>query len=208
MESISESSVSCWRFFDRTDSLEEDAEIAIKALGIHYTYKMFENHGLRPLPPPRIIRVIISGCPPWKEVWYGFASVTNSVQSLSRVPLFATPWTAALQASLSITNSQSLLKLMPFESVMPSNHLILCPPLLLLPSIFSVTKGYLSGSYSWGQWTSLFILFILFSKHLLSFLRAKLCSRHWASAGNKGRFNSWSHKACILVWERQTRNKI
>ena len=92
MESISESSVSCWRFFDRTDSLEEDAEIAIKALGIHYTYKMSENHGLRPLPPPRIIRVIISGCPPWKEVWYGFASVTNSVQSLSRVRLFATPW--------------------------------------------------------------------------------------------------------------------
>ena len=60
----------------------------------------------------------------------------SSVQSLSCVRLFATPWTAACQASLSIMNSQSLLKLMSSESVMPSNHLILCRPLLLLPSIF------------------------------------------------------------------------
>ena len=59
-----------------------------------------------------------------------------SVQSLSLVQLFATPWTAALQASLSITNSWSLLKLMSIELVMPSNHLILCHPLVLLPSIF------------------------------------------------------------------------
>ena len=62
--------------------------------------------------------------------------VFSSVQSLSCVRLFATPWTAARQASLSITNSQSLPKLMSFESVMPSNHLILCRPLLLLPSVF------------------------------------------------------------------------
>ena len=55
----------------------------------------------------------------------------SSVQSLSRVQLFATPWTAARQASLFITNSQGLLKLMSIESVMPSNHLILCHPLLL-----------------------------------------------------------------------------
>ena len=60
----------------------------------------------------------------------------SSVQSLSHVQLFVTPWTAAHQASLSITNSWSLLKLMSIESVMPSNHLILCCPLLLLPSIF------------------------------------------------------------------------
>ena len=60
----------------------------------------------------------------------------SSAQSLSHVRLFATPRTAARQASLSITNSQSLPKLMPIESVMPSNHLILCRPLLLLPSIF------------------------------------------------------------------------
>ena len=59
-----------------------------------------------------------------------------SVQALSCVRLFATPWTAARQAPLSITNSQSLLKLMSVELVMPSNHLILCHPLLLLPSVF------------------------------------------------------------------------
>ena len=60
----------------------------------------------------------------------------SSVQSLSHVRLFETPWTAACQASLSITNSQSLLKLMSMESVMPSNHLILCCPLFLPPLIF------------------------------------------------------------------------
>ena len=59
----------------------------------------------------------------------------SSVQLLSHVRLFLTPWTAARQASLSITNSRSLLKLMSIKSVMPSNHLILCRPLLLLPSI-------------------------------------------------------------------------
>ena len=58
------------------------------------------------------------------------------VQSLSRARLFVTPWTAAHQASLSITNSGSLLKLMSFKLVILSNHLILCHPLLLLPSIF------------------------------------------------------------------------
>ena len=61
--------------------------------------------------------------------------VFSSVQSLSCVRLFVTPWTAACQASLSITNSWSLLKFMSIESVMPSNHLILCRPLLLLPPI-------------------------------------------------------------------------
>ena len=60
----------------------------------------------------------------------------SSVQLLGCVCLFVTPWTAAPQASLSITNSQSLLKLMSIKSVMPSNHFILCHPLLLLPSIF------------------------------------------------------------------------
>ena len=60
----------------------------------------------------------------------------SSVQSLSRVQLLATPWTTACQASLSITNSWSLPKLMSIESVISSNHLILCCPLLLLPSTF------------------------------------------------------------------------
>ena len=61
----------------------------------------------------------------------------SSVQSLSRVRLLGTPWIAGRQASLSITNSRSLLKLMPIESVMPSSHLTLCCPLLLLPPITS-----------------------------------------------------------------------
>ena len=65
-------------------------------------------------------------------------SKISSVQLLSHVLLFTTPWTAARQASLSITNSQSLLKLMFIESMMPSNHFILCCPLLLLPSLLVV----------------------------------------------------------------------
>ena len=71
--------------------------------------------------------------------------VFSSVQSLSRVRHFATPWTAAGQASLSITNSQSLLKLMSIESVMPSNHLILCH-LLLPPSIFPSIRVFSNES--------------------------------------------------------------
>ena len=67
---------------------------------------------------------------------FRYTKLFSSVQLLSHVLLFATPWTAACQASLSITNSRSLFKLMSIESVMPSNHLILCCPLLLLPSIF------------------------------------------------------------------------
>ena len=70
----------------------------------------------------------------------------SSLQSLSRVQLFATPWTAARQGSQSITNSQSLLKLMSIESVMPSNHLILCCPLLLLPSIFPSLRAFSNES--------------------------------------------------------------
>ena len=66
----------------------------------------------------------------------------SSVQSLSCVQLFVTPWTAACQASLSITSSRSPPKPMPIESVMPSNHLILCCPLLLLPSIFPAPRSF------------------------------------------------------------------
>ena len=75
-----------------------------------------------------------------------FLSFFSSVQSLSRVQLFANPWTAARQASLSITNSESLFKLMSMESVMPPNHLILCHPLLLLPSIFPSTRVFSNES--------------------------------------------------------------
>ena len=76
----------------------------------------------------------------WASLWF-----LSSVQSLSCVWLFTTPWTAALQASLSITNPRSLLKLMSIKSVMPSNNLILCHPLLLPPSIFTSIGVWLLG---------------------------------------------------------------
>ena len=79
-------------------------------------------------------------------------SLFSSVQSLSRVQLFATPWTAAHQASLSITNSWRLLKLISIESVMPSNHLILCRPLLLLSSIFPSIKVFSIESVLCIRW--------------------------------------------------------
>ena len=76
----------------------------------------------------------------------------SSVQSLSRLQLFATPWTVAHQASLSITNSWSLLKLMSNESVMPSNHLILCRPLLLPLSIFPSIRVFSNESSLHIRW--------------------------------------------------------
>ena len=76
----------------------------------------------------------------------------SSVQSLSCVRFFVTPWTAACQASLSITNYQSLLKLISFKSVIPSNHPILCHRLLLLPSIFSSIRVFSSESVLPIRW--------------------------------------------------------
>ena len=76
----------------------------------------------------------------------------SSVQSLSRVRLFVTPWTAACQASLSITNSRSSLKLMSIESVMPSSHLILCRPLLLLPPIPPLIRVFSNESTLHMRW--------------------------------------------------------
>ena len=89
--------------------------------------------------------------PLWKMVWKFFKKLGikppfSSVQSLSRVHLFAAPWTAAPQASLSITNSWSLPKLMSIESGMPSNHLILCHPLVLLPSVFLSIRVFCNES--------------------------------------------------------------
>ena len=77
----------------------------------------------------------------------------SSVQSFSHVQLFTTPWTAAHQASLSIINSQSLLKLMFIESVMPSNHLIPCHPLLFLPSIFPNIMVFSNESVLCIRWS-------------------------------------------------------
>ena len=76
----------------------------------------------------------------------------TSVQSLSHVWLFVTPWTAACQAYLSVTNSCSLLKLMPIKSVMPSNHLFLCCPLLFLPSILPSIRVFSNESVLCIRW--------------------------------------------------------
>ena len=81
--------------------------------------------------------------------WY---EMISSVQLLSRVRLFAIPWTAACQASLSINNNWSLLKLMSIESVMPSNHLILSRPLLLPPSIFPSIRIFSNESVLHIRW--------------------------------------------------------
>ena len=90
----------------------------------------------------------------WKYIslLFLFSYQFSSVQSLSYVLLFATPWTAAGQAPLSIANSQSLLKLMSIESVMPSNHLILCHPLLLLPLIFPSVRVFSNESVLCITW--------------------------------------------------------
>ena len=77
---------------------------------------------------------------------------TSSIQLLSRVQLFATPWTAACQASLSITNSQSLLKLMSSKLVMTSNHLIFSHPLLLPPSVFPSIRVFTNESVLCIRW--------------------------------------------------------
>ena len=124
---------------------------SLRALGFSYL-----GHG-----------VSLHGCPskgaPWTNI--GVESVKSpswlwpqeqvqfsSVQSLSRVQLFVTLWTAACQTSLSITNSWSLLKLMCIESVMPSNHLILYHPLLFLPWIFPSIKVFSIGSVLHIMW--------------------------------------------------------
>ena len=97
----------------------------------------------------RLLRVLL---PCWKPEDSGVTSIQfTSVQLLSRVWLFATPWIAASQASLSMTNSRSLLKLMSIELVMPSNHLILCLP-FLLPSVFPSIRVFSNESALRIRW--------------------------------------------------------
>ena len=84
--------------------------------------------------------------------WFLLGMIFVVFQSLSHVRLFATPWTAVHQASLSFTISQGLLKLMSFESVMPFNHIILCRPLLLLPSIFPSIRIFSNESALCIRW--------------------------------------------------------
>jgi len=96
-----------------------------------------------------------STLPVWTHGWtlmhWNF-KCPSSVQSLNCVRLFAIPWTTARQASLSITNSWSLLKLMSIELVMPSNHLILCHPLLTMPSIFPSIRVFSTESALFIRW--------------------------------------------------------
>ena len=124
-----------------------------------------------------------------------FVSI-SSVQSLSHVRLFVTPRTAARQASLSITNSWSLLKLMSIESVMPSNHLIFCGPLLLPPSIFPSNRVFSSGlallvnSRNWlEKKTSQFYKSVL-----------NIHWKDWCWSWNSNTLVTWSEK--LTHWER------
>ena len=106
----------------------------------------------------------------------GSFQFSHSVQSLSHVRLFVNPWTVACQASLSITNTQSLLKLTSIESVMPFNHLILCLPLLLLPSIFP----------SIG----------VFSKESVLYIR---CPKYWSFSFSVSPYNEYSGQISFRI---------
>ena len=116
----------------------------------------------------------------------------SSVQSLSRVRLCATPWTPARQASLSITNSQSLPKPVSIELVMPSNHLIFCHPLLLLPSIFPSIRVFSNESALLIRWLK------YWSFSLISFL-SKALSKVFPSKGNG--INSLAKTSDSQCWQ-------
>ena len=130
---------------------------------------------------------------------YSFDECFSSVQSLSRVQLFATPWTTARQASLSITNTQSPPKLMSIESVMPSNHLILCRPLLLLPLIFPSIRVFSNESalhIRWPKYWNFSFNISPSNQHpgLISFRMDWLFTEDQLIAGCCGRYWSYSHK--------------
>ena len=110
-------------------------------------FPAFTHFALSPFPFP-------SGnyCSVLSSVWFQFSSVQFSSVQFSRVRLFVTPWTAARQASPSVTNSWSLLRLMCMESVMLSNHPILCLPLLLLPSVFPNIRVFSNESVLRIRW--------------------------------------------------------
>ena len=100
--------------------------------------------------------------------------VSQSVQSLSHVAFFAIPWTAALQASLSVTNSQSLIKLICIDSVMQSNHLILCPPLLLPPSNFPRIRVFSNESVLRITWPKYWIFIISPSEEYIGLISFRI----------------------------------
>ena len=115
-----------------------------------------------PFHPFRSTGIILDICSVWISLQF------RSVQSLSHLRLFATPWIAACQASLSITNSRSSPRLTSIESVMPSSHLILCRPLLLLPSIFPSIRVFPNESalcISWPKYWSFSFTIIPFQRN-------------------------------------------
>ena len=129
-------------------------------------------------------------------------NLPQSVQLFSHVQLFSTPWTTGRQASLSITNSQSLLKPMSIESVMPSNHLILCRPLLLLPSIFPSIRVFWNESalhIRWPKYWSFSFNISLSSEYsgLISF-RMDWLDLHAVQGTLKSLLQHHSSKASIL----------
>ena len=133
--------------------------------------------------------------------------VNDSVQSLSRVWLFATPWITARQASLSTTNSQSLPKPMSIESVMPSNHLILCHPLLLLPSIFPSIRVFSNESALHIRWPKYWSFSFNISPSneppgLISF-RMDWLDLLAVQGTLKSLLQHHSSKASILLWARE-----
>ena len=138
------------------------APSAFKPVKVHWvlTFQISPTSPLAEslLPPARIhsllkrAHVVRLGPPSLGNSPYLKLSQFSSVQLLGHVWLFVTPWTAACQASLSITNSQSLLKFMSIESVMPSNHLILCWPFLLLPWIFPSIRVFPNESVLHIRW--------------------------------------------------------
>ena len=140
-----------------------------------------------------------------KELFSYSESITQSVQSLICVQLFATSWTAAHQASLSITNSQSLLKLMFIKLVMSSNHLILCCSLLLLPSIFPSIRVFSNESVLHIKWPkywsfSFSIQWIFRTDFLLDWLAWSSCSPRDFQESSTPQFKSINSSALSFLY--------
>ena len=132
------------------------------------------------------------------QIWFEF----SSVQSLSRARLFVTPWIAARQASLSITNSRSSLRLTPIESVMPSSHLILCHPLLFLPPIPPSIRDFSNEStlhMRWPKYCS-FSFSIIPSKEIPGLISLRM---DWLDGWLKNSFvykMSWKYRNKLFAW--------
>ena len=127
-----------------------------------------------------------------------------SVQLLSRVQLFATPWIAARQASLSITISRSSLRLKSIESMMPSSHLILCHPLFLLPPIPPSIRVFSNESTLHMRWPKYWVcVYTHKCNYFLSFFESKLWNNAYLSLQNSSKYISWKTRTLsyiTIVW--------